>query len=331
MSDTTDLEQFRQAWREEVNAKARKTEIKPGSPSVPSKARLTSTAKSNLLTANLPARHPVADVKDDSDFDSGPESTSNKLTEKLDRLQLDDADQDEFTAQSDKAPETALEHFERAVQKEGQGNLGDSLTHYRKAYKLDAKVDQKYKEKHYSHRWKQTNPNPSNASPTVPNPAHHSSDAAGEVLSTQQLIESFAGIPIEGAPPVIERDVPPPCPIQKLPAELLVYMLQVVGSKDPALLARLAPVCKSLAYHIFTENSIWKHIALGSNFGFKSQQHNFVTDVQGRDLIYSTIAGEDNPSQYATLSEHDFPRDVDWRDVFQQHPRIRFSGAISQQ
>lgn len=35
-----------------------------------------------------------------------------------------------------KEPSTALEHYERAVEKETQGNLGDSMRHYRRAFKV---------------------------------------------------------------------------------------------------------------------------------------------------------------------------------------------------
>jgi F-box protein 9 len=35
-----------------------------------------------------------------------------------------------------KAPRTALEHYEKAVEKESQGSLGDSLNLYRKAFRV---------------------------------------------------------------------------------------------------------------------------------------------------------------------------------------------------
>lgn len=35
-----------------------------------------------------------------------------------------------------KEPVTALDHYEQAVEKETQGHLGDSLSHYRKAYRV---------------------------------------------------------------------------------------------------------------------------------------------------------------------------------------------------
>lgn len=36
----------------------------------------------------------------------------------------------------DKEPESALEHYEKAVERESQGNLGDSLNLYRKAFRV---------------------------------------------------------------------------------------------------------------------------------------------------------------------------------------------------
>lgn len=39
--------------------------------------------------------------------------------------------------ESKREPQTALEHFERAVEKEGQGNMQESLIHYRRAYKVN--------------------------------------------------------------------------------------------------------------------------------------------------------------------------------------------------
>ena len=35
-----------------------------------------------------------------------------------------------------KEPRSALEHFEKAVEKEAEGSLGDSLDLYRKAYRV---------------------------------------------------------------------------------------------------------------------------------------------------------------------------------------------------
>lgn len=329
MSDTTsELEQFRQRWKAEVSAKNKRPQKQPAASEGPSRARRPSEPRPERPFNKPPARHPAADIKDESEHDSEAERTgqTSHLPERVDRSQLEDADRDEFGARSTKVPETALEHFERAVEKEDQGNLGDSLLHYRKAYKLDAKVDQTYKNKHFAHRWKQPNPNPSNAAATVPNPAHHSSAEVSAVLPAPELIQTFAGLPIEGAPPIIKGDIPPPCSIAKLPAEVMVEMLQIIGTKDPALLARLSLVCKNLAYHIYTENSIWRRLALGPHFGLASQQYQFATDIQGRELIFETLEDDDD-EPVPPVTEQSFPRSTIWRDFFHTHPRMRFSGV----
>jgi F-box protein 9 len=48
----------------------------------------------------------------------------------------EEIDEDGFTRRDTAEPNTALEHFERAVEKEAAGKLGDSLQHYRKAYRV---------------------------------------------------------------------------------------------------------------------------------------------------------------------------------------------------
>ncbi|KAJ3478510.1 hypothetical protein NLG97_g8562 [Lecanicillium saksenae] len=44
---------------------------------------------------------------------------------------------------------SALDHYEEAMEKEAQGNMGDSLQLYRKAYKMDHGVERRYREKHF--------------------------------------------------------------------------------------------------------------------------------------------------------------------------------------
>ncbi|KND90928.1 hypothetical protein TOPH_04381 [Tolypocladium ophioglossoides CBS 100239] len=44
---------------------------------------------------------------------------------------------------------SALDHYEEAMEMEAQGNMGDSLKLYRQAYRLDNRVDRRYREKHF--------------------------------------------------------------------------------------------------------------------------------------------------------------------------------------
>ncbi|OAP58427.1 hypothetical protein AYL99_07517 [Fonsecaea erecta] len=335
----SELEQFRQQWKEEVSARSRKPEKKPGS-SVQYKQRRTSDGRPERPLNKPPTRHPAADIKQDdsdhySDADQAGGSSSATLAPRMEGLKVHSVDDDDFTARasSKKEPISALEHFERAVEKESQGNLGDSLSHYRKAYKLDAKVDQSYKNKHFPQaaKSKTPNPNPSNAPVTVPSTAHHSLKEPGpENLTFSQLIDSFAHAQIQGAPPIIEGDRPPPCAIKKLPTEVLLELLEHIAIRDPAIYVRLSLVCRKLAYHVVTDNAVWRRVALGPEFGLASQRYDFNTDLQGREITFRVLdddlADEDSPSPLR-VSHIPFPKDTIWRDVFHNYPRVRFTGV----
>lgn len=64
-------------------------------------------------------------------FDQG------EIVEGVGQLSLGVSDENSLQAQEPAGePESALEHFERAVEKEAEGSLGDSLQLYRKAYRV---------------------------------------------------------------------------------------------------------------------------------------------------------------------------------------------------
>jgi F-box protein 9 len=330
-----ELEQFRQQWKQEVDARTKKTERVTSSRQ---KARRISDARPERPVNVPPTRHPAADIQHDdsdhqSDADQAGGSSTAAVQQRLESLNVSSVDEDDFmvTSKTKREPTNALEHFERAVEKESQGNLGDSLSHYRKAYRLDAKVDQSYKNKHHAAAWKSkpTNTNPSNAAVTVPGTAHHSLEGPKEHQMTfDELIHSFVDASIEGVPAIIPGDRPPVVAIQKLPAEVLLELLRHVAIRDPAVFVRLSLVCKKLAFHVITDNNIWKRISLGPEFGLASQQYTFKTDIQGREAIYQTLEDEDDLETLLDLvSEAAFAKDTIWRDVFHNYPRIRFTGV----
>ncbi|KIW24589.1 uncharacterized protein PV07_10295 [Cladophialophora immunda] len=335
----SELEQFRQQWKEEVSARTRKPEKKPLS-SAQHRQRRTSDGRPERPVNKPPTRHPAADIKQEdsdhySDADQARGSSLATIQQRTETLKIHNVDDDDFTASasSKKEPISALEHFERAVEKESQGNLGDSLSHYRKAYKLDSKVDQSYKNKHFPQtaKSKTSNPNPSNAPVTVPSTAHHSLKEPGpETLTFAQLINTFAHAQIEAAPPVIEGDRPPPCGIKKLPTEVLLELLEHVAIRDPAIFVRLSLVCKKLAYHVTTDNAVWKCVALGPEFGLAGQRYDFNTDLQGREITFRALdedPADGDSSSPLRVTELPFPKDTIWREVFHNYPRIRFTGV----
>lgn len=321
------LEQFRRQWQEEVKSKAKQSTKPSDSTSRPATDRRLSTSRPERPINKPPAHHPLADVKDDND--EAPSATS-ALIERIEGLRVREVDEDDFSATgSQKEPQSALEHYEKAVERESQGNLGESVAHYRKAYRLDAKVDQSYRKKHFPTKPKPTSVNPSNASETVPNTAHHSSKEPDAPLPFPDLIASFATLSIPNAEPVIEGTEPPPCYINKLPVEVLIELLRFVAVRDPSDFVRLALVCKKLAFHVFNESAIWKRVATGPEFGLASQQYQFSTDVQGRPAIFQTLEKDEdeNGESQGPVDGTLFSVDTDWRDFFHNHPRIRFTGV----
>lgn len=319
------LEQFRQQWRSEVSARAKSGRKRQTRDDGSLQAGPSQSSEEPKELVPSPKYHPPANLHaEDVDGSEG----CSELVDGLAQLTLRNTDDDEFCqGNTIKEPMSALEHFERAVEKEDQGNLGDSLSHYRKAYRLDAGVDLSYGQKHFPAKWKPDSPNPSNASVTVPFTAHHSSKEPTKPTSTSNLIASFAGLPIIGSPPLINGDQPPPCPISRLPSEILFEVLVKTAILDPASFARLAMVCKRLAYHIFVENQIWKRVALGPEFGLASQLYEFRTDLNGREAINQVLdTSHERPGMDQVTFESS--KTEDWREVFHSHPRIRFTGVF---
>ena len=329
------LARFREQWRAEVSARSKGTK-KPTLDQEESSSKRPGGLKPEWSFLKPPSRHSAAEIKDDADEEDNADPDTSAMIQQIEGLKVKDVDDDEFSAQrSSKEPVSALDHYEKAVEKESQGNLGDSLSHYRKAYRLDARVDQSYKNKHFpTARSKPGKPNPSNAAATVPSTAHHSSKEPNESLPTEELIESFANMPIVGAEPLIQGDIPPPCPIKELPHEVLLELLRNTAMIDPSLFVRLARVCKKLAYHVYTERAIWKRVALGPEFGLSSQLYSFATDIQGREAINRLLDNEETNTPDIThnaeqvhIGEKDFTADEDWREIFHSHPRVRFTGV----
>jgi F-box protein 9 len=204
-------------------------------------------------------------------------------------------------------PTSALEHYEKAVEKESQGNLGDSVNLYRKAFKLDSGVQEAYKAKHFPPSYfkklkaqqaataasaqtssaqaqapKPQDPNPSNASVTVPNTAHHS--LHGLPTSLQSLVSEYSQTSIHGEPPPTDLSPAPPCPIANIPEEIVVEILEQLAVQDITSFARLSQVCKRLAYLVITEERVWKRLALGNEYGFGGMHYTFTCGIDGKPL-----------------------------------------------
>ena len=170
-----------------------------------------------------------------------------------------------------------------------------------------------YKNKHFppsNTKIKPTDPNPSNAPVTVPNPAHHSLDGPPNI-PTPQLIASFSDLSIPAARPLTEGSPPLPCPIADLPLEILIEVLFRTAIIDMASFARMSLVCKHFAYLVVTEDRIWERICRGHEYGFAAMHYTWTTTVAGNPLPttleLSNLPPDESPDISTLTLEHDIP------------------------
>ena len=126
-----ELESFRRQWRAEVSA--RKDDKKPVNAE-------SSKASKTLRRQPGPSQHvPSHDEDHESDIEDhhGPETKPPRDTElELAAEETVDTIEDTRKKGANRVPQSALEHYEKAVERESQGNLGDSLDLYRKAFRV---------------------------------------------------------------------------------------------------------------------------------------------------------------------------------------------------
>lgn len=133
-----ELESFRQKWREEVTARSKAKA--PASSAGPSKAAATaSSSRHHAAKAHAPHSHPHGHARKLS-LEGGDEVSSYiypDLGEKQHGRRLDETSAQTAAALAQgQEPQSALEHYEKAVERESQGRLGDSVDLYRKAFKV---------------------------------------------------------------------------------------------------------------------------------------------------------------------------------------------------
>ncbi|TQV96466.1 hypothetical protein V2A60_003135 [Cordyceps javanica] len=175
---------------------------------------------------------------------------------------------------------SALDHYEEAMEHEAQGNMGESLQLYRKAYKMDHGVERRYREKHFpaaSSKAPTAQAPASSTAASAPSSANPAAAPAPEAVvppkTFAELLSSFAALQIEPAVPEVEGAPTLPCPIAGLPDELLTHIMHDVAVADVAEYVRLSLVCRRLAYLVAREQRIWRRLCLGPEFGFAGMHY----------------------------------------------------------
>ncbi|KAF7587152.1 F-box only protein 9 [Aspergillus hancockii] len=314
MEDNAELESFRRQWREEVSHRTKQNK--------PTTLQPKPTSLSVRPSPFPPARHQTSQHRVEEDGAGTASFDNGELVQGVRELSLADPNDEEASRSRKvwKEPKSALEHFERAVEKEAEGNLGDSLQHYRKAYRLDSAVDKTYRNKHFAWAWKK----PAQAPADIALKGQQAQDEP-RILPTPDLIASFAHIPISQVEPIIKNDTPPPCPIANVPSEVIVEILRHVALMDPIAFCRMSQVCKRLAWHFAHEQHVWKRLCQGSEFGFKAMHYSFACDLYGNPE--HTLNPRPRYTPFPIGSPVQVPEPLSsWSDVFQMFPRIRFTG-----
>ena len=129
-----ELETFRQKWREEVTARSKGAsghqQSRPARP-----AAVKSASQLKLTGPPAATREPRSEEQENVEDELA--SSYHDLDDKDDARRLGETGEGVHPSNdSNREPRSALEHFEKGVEKEAQGNLGDSLNHYRRAYRV---------------------------------------------------------------------------------------------------------------------------------------------------------------------------------------------------
>lgn len=139
-----ELESFREQWRAEVLARQaqqqqqQQQQVSPGPAAGPS--RPSTVIAPPAAIRGKPPKHPQKQLPKQSSSQDDDDEDYMPITHSFDESSRPDAtsatDYHRPTSSGNREPVTALEHFERAVEKEAAGNLGDSLRLYRQAFKV---------------------------------------------------------------------------------------------------------------------------------------------------------------------------------------------------
>lgn len=131
--NNVELELFRQQWRAEVSARSRLDDFKTNP-----KVNEAQPPKSYHRQSGLSVP-PTEILAREQNVDEGPSGNIVPL-QAFQFHTSRQSDNDDINGSDNKSgsrePRSALEHYEKAVEMESQGSLGDSLNLYRKAFRV---------------------------------------------------------------------------------------------------------------------------------------------------------------------------------------------------
>lgn len=130
-----ELERFRQQWQQEVSQRAK------GAPSASVNKPARPPRLSQSSNAAIPSERaaPPSIRRQIKEAQEGAKGTggagSHDLEDQNEARRLGELEE-RRPSSNKQEPRSALDHYELAVERESEGSLGDSLNHYRKAYRV---------------------------------------------------------------------------------------------------------------------------------------------------------------------------------------------------
>ena len=131
-TQSSELESFRKEWQEEVRRGRSKSSQQEPSSSSTGDPQVSRPAEKNLQILKPPASSSTQYDEDDDSL----AHTYHDLESKDDALRLGSSSDVREKPLWPSEPKTALDHYERAVERETAGKLGDSVSLYRQAFRV---------------------------------------------------------------------------------------------------------------------------------------------------------------------------------------------------
>lgn len=125
-----ELERFRQQWKQEVSSRNK------AGPAAGPRVQGAATSSVDRRKPTTAPRALVSSGKAEELLDQSEGRTFHDLPDNEEALKLGAAEKGLVRPTTSKEPKTALEHYERAVENETAGKLGESLKLYRKAFRV---------------------------------------------------------------------------------------------------------------------------------------------------------------------------------------------------
>ncbi|CAK9441030.1 uncharacterized protein LODBEIA_P48990 [Lodderomyces beijingensis] len=207
----------------------------------------------------------------------------------------------------------AIHYFEKAIEKEAQGLMSDAVENYRKAFKLNERVDTLYRS------WKVPTTIKKLTNERGKNVMTRVDEKVVAKINVKSLIASFEHIDAEAQcqseGPKDKSDVASSVavsvsPLVRLPNDIWLYILEILVISSPESWFQMAITCKKFAYLGLGTSSIWRILC---------------------QLVYSKQVYEENQGRFELAIPLDqteiVPQYGGWRNMLLQRPFVKFHGC----